>query len=175
MKRKLVTLLLALCCTLGLGAFSACDSDKDSEASSGNSSSKQESSANTEQNKTPTKGLEYTLSADGTYYILSGIGTATDTDIVIPFTYKNLPVTSIGDDSFFACSSLTSITIPDGVTSIGEGAFSCDSLTSVTFENTSGWEADSTALSSTDLADTATAAKYLTDTYQYYTWTRSDE
>ena len=42
-------------------------------------------------------------------------------------------VTSIGDAAFYECSSLTSVTIPDGVTSIGELAFcGCSSLTSVT-------------------------------------------
>ena len=41
-------------------------------------------------------------------------------------------VTSIGEEVFYYCISLTSITIPDGVTSIGEGAFvGCSSLTDV--------------------------------------------
>ena len=40
---------------------------------------------------------------------------------------------SIGDSAFYNCYSLTSVTIPDSVTSIGERAFySCNSLTSVT-------------------------------------------
>ena len=45
-------------------------------------------------------------------------------------------VTSIGDGAFLFCAGLTSITIPNSVTSIGDGAFEyCTGLTSITIPN----------------------------------------
>ena len=56
--------------------------------------------------------------------------------VVIPDTINGLPVTGIGTGIgtlAFAFSSVTGVTIPEGVTSIGHGAFeSCSSLVSVT-------------------------------------------
>ena len=80
--------------------------------------------------------LEYTLSASGTSYVVSGIGSCLDSDIIIPANYKGKPVTSIGEYAFRGCSGLTSITIPNSVTSIGGGAFSdCDNLNYNEYDN----------------------------------------
>ncbi len=68
------------------------------------------------------KGLAFTLLNDGTYEV-SGIGSCTDTEIIIPSVYNDKPVTSIGDSAFRGCSGLTSITIGNSVTSIGNSAF----------------------------------------------------
>ena len=82
------------------------------------------------------EGLAFTLNSDGQSYAVTGIGTCTDTDIVIPSTYEELPVTSIGFGAFYGCSSLTSVTIPDSVTSIDDYAFnSCSLLTNIVIPN----------------------------------------
>ena len=86
-------------------------------------------------NKSGGGELEYVLNEDGESYSVVGIGSCTDTEIVIPHTYKNLPVTSIGDYAFGG-AWLTCITIPDSVTSIGYAAFACCwSLQNVTIPN----------------------------------------
>ena len=58
--------------------------------------------------------------------------TKTDTDVFIPETIGNVPVTSIGTFVFLDCGSITSVSIPDSVTSIGDFAFfRCSSLTNI--------------------------------------------
>ena len=81
---------------------------------------------------TYSQGIEFTSNGDGTCYV-SGIGTCTDTDIVIPSISPNGDrVTSIGDSAFYDCRSLLSVEIADSVTSIGEQAFRyCSALTSI--------------------------------------------
>ena len=68
------------------------------------------------------QGLEMTLSEDGTYYEVSGIGECKDSNIVIPSEYEGIPVTRIGDMAFSGCD-IESIVLPDTVTIIGDGAF----------------------------------------------------
>ena len=58
------------------------------------------------------KGLNMVLDTETNTYSLNGIGTCTDTELVIPSTYNGLPVTSISEGAFASCSGLTSITLP---------------------------------------------------------------
>lgn len=73
------------------------------------------------------------LNNDNTINIELYVGS--DTHVSIPSYIDNKPVTSIGDYAFAGCS-ITNLTIPDSVTSIGDGAFrECYSLTSVTISD----------------------------------------
>ena len=77
-------------------------------------------------------GLEYEVNNGGAYTVI-GLGTCTDSHVVIPAYVDGVKVTGIDEYAFYDCSRLTDITILEGVTSIGRGAFyDCSSLTSIT-------------------------------------------
>ncbi len=83
--------------------------------------------------KQPTEGLDYTKIDGKEEYAVTGMGKATDTDIVIAEEYNDKPVTSIGEVAFSYCEKIISVTIPDSVISIGDYSFTgCFELTSVT-------------------------------------------
>ncbi len=110
-------------------------------------------------------GLDYTLSEDGTYYTVSGIGSCADTELVLPRVHEGLPVRAIapsafagntaitslvfhpGDESqtvgeraFAGCTALVSVTLPVGVTGFGASAFlDCSALTGVYIEDLAAW------------------------------------
>lgn len=87
-------------------------------------------------------------------------------------------VVSIGNNAFVRCNSLSSITIPGSVTEIGANAFSSAAIVNVTFGETNGWYVGAsagektTALTSSDVGNTTTAARLLRSDYLASYWTR---
>ena len=76
----------------------------------------------------------YVFAPNGNTYALYGY-MGTDTNLQLPEKYKGENYI-IGDYAFYGCSGLTSVTIPNNVTSIGSYAFYyCLGLTSVTIPN----------------------------------------
>lgn len=99
-----------------------------------------------EEDLTPTASLVYTLSSDGTYYIVgtgftsieaieadtsggtSGSGldsTWAGGRLVIPAEYNGKPVKAIASKSFYGVKNITETYIFDGITCIGRNAFQC--------------------------------------------------
>ena len=90
--------------------------------------------------KAPTEGLAFTYLTDTASYSVIGIGTATDTDLVIPSAYDDgingeHAVTNIARSAFAGCD-IQSVVIPDSVTSMGYSTFEyCLQLKSVSTGN----------------------------------------
>ena len=85
-------------------------------------------------------------------------------------------VTSIGNGAFSYCYSLTSVTIGKNVSSIGYGAFRNCALESVTFKNTNNWyytdsyNSSYTDGTAVDVTNPTQNAVYLRDDYSDYSW-----
>ena len=92
------------------------------------------------------EGFEYQLSEDGTYYTVVGVGTVSDTDVVVGNWHNDLPVRGIGErvlrnfdydvnsitvcqgiDMFGAAAvsnfTMTRLVLPDGIETYGSAAF----------------------------------------------------
>ncbi len=87
-------------------------------------------------NATSVDGLKFELNDDGESYYVSKCDTQVSGELTIPDTYNDLPVTRIGIEAFFACGSLTSVTIPSNIKCIEDGAFwMCHILSNVIISN----------------------------------------
>ena len=76
----------------------------------------------------------YQVSGEGTATLGAGTSPVTGA-LVIPAEIAGYVVTAIGDEAFYNCTGLTSVTIPSSVTAIGFSAFgACSQLTEVIFE-----------------------------------------
>ena len=64
--------------------------------------------------------LSFKLHDDGKSYYVRSCSPSSGAEVVIPDSYNGLPVTGIGAGAFRHCEELVSVTIPEGVTYLGE-------------------------------------------------------
>lgn len=83
--------------------------------------------------------VNYTLSEDGTYYIVSGVSGNKSAlkSFIVPETYseeggEELPVKEIGYEAFMSCSRLSEVVLHDGIVKIGDRAFMYCSFREIT-------------------------------------------
>ena len=73
----------------------------------------------------------YMVYKDATKTELLGCSSTVNGEVIIPNS-----VTNIGNNAFYGCNGMTSVTIPNSITSIGQNAFySCTGLTTMTIPN----------------------------------------
>ena len=93
----------------------------------------------------------YSTNADGSANIVAYAGPPWV--VTIPTNINGLTVTTIGEYAFNDLTNLTSVTIPDSVTSIGSSAFrACISLTEVYFQGNSPTPTNDSTVFSSDPA-----------------------
>ncbi|MBQ3215645.1 MAG: leucine-rich repeat domain-containing protein [Oscillospiraceae bacterium] len=166
MRKEITLLLLGALVLMVIGVLSGCTDVAQTNSSEYSSSS---ISANTSSSTKPTPtfdnpdsvedlcppvpdssplesiGLEYEKNKNNPYYMVTGIGTCTDTTVYIPAEYKGLPVKAISKKAFQFCTSFNEIVLPDSIESIGAQAFKrCSELKKITLSDnlkTIGFEA----------------------------------
>ncbi len=84
-----------------------------------------------------TENLIYELNEDESSYSIVGIHSLTETQIVIPSRYLNLPITKIKESAFRNSTAIEYVKIWDGVVEIEDYAFAnCINLSEIIFPNT---------------------------------------
>lgn len=79
-------------------------------------------------------GLYYEVSNEEV--TIKGYFSSIPNEITIPNEINGYPVTAIGDNAFFECQNLVTVTLPDSVTSIGTFSFAlCTNLKSITISD----------------------------------------
>ncbi len=73
-------------------------------------------------------------------YTVCGIGTYEGTQLAIPESFEEKPVTAIGEEAFSGCGQIERVTLPQGITRIGPNAFSdCTGLSEIEIPQSVTW------------------------------------
>ncbi len=127
--KKLWTLLLVLILSLSVVfGMTACGDDDEDDKPDDNKPGDTTDDV-TPAPTTPTEGVKYELSKDGTYYIVTGFEANKSASVlVLKATHENLPVKEIKSGAFQNNSAMKRVVLPASVEKIGSNAFKGNSL-----------------------------------------------
>lgn len=130
-KKALWAALLTAVFALNVG----CSDQDETPADSSSVSSSVQDSTDSDITATSESAYTYTVNDDGTISITGYSGD--ETNLELPATLDGYVVSAIADHAFEANWDMVSITMPNGLTSIGESAFmDCTALTTVSIPET---------------------------------------
>ena len=81
------------------------------------------------------EGLDYQLSSDESYYLVSGIGSFEGKELVVPAEHEGKPVKRIAKGAFAECDKLKNVIIAFNFEVVEEQAFASSSIESVVIGN----------------------------------------
>ena len=92
---------------------------------------------------TGSEGLKYAKSTNGKHLLVTGMGTCTDEEVIIPAYHEGIQVLWIAEESFKLCENVKSIKILGKLDRIGYKVFAgCKSLEDIYYAGTKAdWEA----------------------------------
>lgn len=116
--KKFSPLLVLLICMMLALTFAACNPDDDGE--------------NTPQQSAVVQGVKLELSADGSHYTVTGYE-RTGAVLSLPSSHSGVEVRKIDQEAFLNNETLTQLTVPNTIKTIGNSAFKgCNNLESIT-------------------------------------------
>ncbi len=117
----LLSILLVLCISL----TSCGDEEETGQSSSVSTESSENEDIGIPPAEKESQGLDFQLSEDGTYYIVTGLGSCEDKHVVIPNVYEGKPVKEIGSNflGYFLELTVESVTTLDNMETIAPYAF----------------------------------------------------
>lgn len=140
MKSNFLKILAITTSIFTLSAFTSCGGNGTNGTDGSNSSNPPTSDSSPAPDVNASQGLAFLETQDWTdngpenIAIVTGLGSCTDTEIIIPATYNNLPVRGTLGSAFSQKAEITSVVFPEGFRFIDERTFyQCENLTTVLF------------------------------------------
>ena len=115
-------------------------------------------------------GLAYEVNSDGQTCTVTGIGSCTDTHVVIPSAIDGYTVTKIANRAFEHCLQMTAITLPDTIKTIGNGIFNNATNLHTVYYNCRSYNTSNKFLNSEYITKLVLGGSYMDGSFKDHTY-----